>query len=447
MESGGYNLKIKIKFVFTSFLGLLIICNFIAFAGIDGAITNPIDHFGYQESPEIVNWGGDQDEGSVFAQVDENGFLYVTCYSKSFGITGEDIWVLKYNPEMNLLWNVTWKTPDSARPAGLVIAGSNIYVGGTIVTDIGGASYIHDAFLVKFANNGTRLWNITRHDPNQEDDVTSVSITSDFVFLTGACNSSQGDLFIQKYSLSGTYQDTFYYGNTAPREQIMPGGTVIDSEGNFYIGASTDNCPPGNIMDLVLIKLNATGYHIWNRTVGDTNPNDRGYDVAISGNYIYVVGDLGIADAAIVKFNSTGEILWNVTWNLQTDHGNSISMNSHGNPVIAGATDFYNPTGDIIMAEYLPNGTLLWSDSYKGPLGDQPDDIQAHGNLMYTLGRSNNATGGYDVVIIVYTDDTVTYFPPMGPYGRIFGSIIGGLLAVFAIFFIVAILLTYWKKA
>ncbi|MHA1532252.1 MAG: hypothetical protein ACTSR6_09675, partial [Candidatus Heimdallarchaeota archaeon] len=112
-----------------------------------------------------------------------------------------------------------------------------------------------------------------------------------------------------------------------------------------------------------------------------------------------------------------------------------------------GATDFYTASGDIIMGEFLPNGTLLWNDSYQGPLADQPDDILAHGNLLYTLGRSNNATGGYDVVIIVYKDDTVTYFPPMGPYGRIFGSIIGGLLAVFAIFFIVAILLTYWKKA
>ncbi len=441
-------MKIKIKFVFTSFLGLLIICNFLAFAGIDGAITNPIEHFGYQESPIVVNWGGDQDEGSVFAQVEENGFLYVTCYSKSFGITGEDVWLMKYNPEMNLLWNVTWKTPDSARPAGLVIDGNGIYVGGTIVTQIAAASYIHDAFLVKFSHNGTKLWNITRHDPNQEDDVTSVSLASDYVYLTGACNSTEGDLYIQKYSLAGILQDTFYYGNTAPREQIIPGGTVIDSEGNFYIGATTDNCPPGNLMDLVLIKLNATGYHIWNRTVGDTSPNDRGYDVALNGTSIYVVGDLGIADAAIVKFNSsTGEMLWNATWNLQTDHGNSISINNHGNPVIAGSTDFYSATGDIIMAEFLPNGTLLWDDSYQGPLADQPDDIQAHGNLMYTLGRSNNATGGYDVVIIVYEDYTETHFPTMGPYGRIFGGIIGGLIGVFAILAIVGILITYWKKA
>lgn len=99
------------------------------------------------------------------------------------------------------------------------------------------------------------------------------------------------------------------------------------------------------------------------------------------------------------------------------------------------------------MAEFLPNGTLLWDDSYQGPLADQPDDIQAHGNLMYTLGRSNNATGGYDVVIIVYEDYTETYFPTMGPYGRIFGGIIGGLIGVFAILAIVGILITYWKKA
>lgn len=440
-------MKIEIKFVFTSFFGLLIICNFLAFAGIDGAITNPTEHFGYHDDPTVVNWGGDQDEGSVFAQVDVNGFLYVTCYSKSFGITGEDVWVMKYDDNMNLLWNVTWKTPDSARPAGLVIDGSNIYVGGTIVTHIGGATYIHDAFLVKFAHNGTRLWNITRHDPNQEDDVTSVSIASDYVYLTGACNSTQGDLFIQKYSLSGTYQDTFYYGNTAPREQIIPGGTVIDSHGNFYIGATTDNCPPGNIMDLVLIKLNSTGHHIWNTTFGDTSPNDRGYDVVLSYYNIFVVGDLGTADAAIVKFNSTGHVLWNNTWNLQTDHGNAITINDHGNPVIAGSTDFYSATGDIIMAEFLPNGTLLWDDAYEGPLADQPDDIQAHGNLMYTLGRSNNATGGYDVFIIVYVDHTETYFPTMGPYGRIFGGIIGGLISVFAILAIVGILLTNWKKA
>ena len=448
-------MKIKTKFVFTSsFFGLLILSNLLAFALLGSAIDSPsaidypVDHFGYQDGPKVVNWGGDQDEGSVFAQADDNGYLYVTCYSKSFGITGEDIWVMKYDNNMNLVWNVTWKTPDSARPAGLVIDGSYIYVGGTIVTQIDVAKYIHDAFLVKFTDNGTRLWNYTRHDPNQEDDVTSVSIdNSNFVYLTGSCNSSQGDLFIQKYSSSGTYQDTFYYGTTAPREHIMPGGTVIDTHGNFYIGATTDNCPPGNIMDLVLIKLNSTGHHIWNTTFGDTSPNDRGYDVVLSYYNIFVVGDLGTADAAIVKFNSAGHVLWNATWNLQTDHGNAITINDHGNPVIAGSTDFYNATGDIIMAEFLPNGTLLWNDKYQGPLADQPDDIHAHGNLMYTLGRSYNATGGYDVVIIVYEDYTVTYFPTMGPYGRIFGSIIGGLLGVLAILFIVGILLTYWKKA
>ncbi len=86
-------------------------------------------------------------------------------------------------------------------------------------------------------------WNITNHDPNQEDDVTSITIDSNSVYLTGACNSSLGELFIQKYDLAGVHQDTYYYGNTAPREQIIPGGTVIDSEGNFYIAASTDNCP------------------------------------------------------------------------------------------------------------------------------------------------------------------------------------------------------------
>jgi hypothetical protein len=438
------------KFMFTSLLASLIICNFLAFTIVNSAVTYQVDHFGYkEETREVVTWGGNQDEGSVFATTDNNGLLYVTCYSKSFGIVGEDVWVIKYATNMSVLWNVTWQTNDFARPAGILVdANGYVYVGGTIVTEFEPANYIHDAFLVKFSHNGTRLWNYTRHDPNQEDDVTSISIDySGSVYLIGACNSTQGELFIQKYSLSGIYQDTFYYGNTAPREQIIPGGTAIDTKGNIYIAASTDNCPAGNIMDAVLIKLNSTGHHLWNTTFGDTSPADRGFDVVFSYYNIFVVGTLGTTDAAIVKFNSSGDIFWSDTWNLQTDQGIAITINKHWNPVIAGNTDYYGATEDIIMAEYLPNGTRLWNASYQGPQIDQTSDIRADGDKLYTLGRSYDVANGYQVIIIVYEDNTVTQFPSIGPYGKIFGGIIGGLITAFALLFIAGILITYWKKA
>ncbi|NHJ32746.1 MAG: hypothetical protein FK732_07780 [Asgard group archaeon] len=443
-------MKVKTKFMLTSFLGLLIVCNVLVFALADSEVTYPVDHFGYKDDPyKVVNWGGDQDEGSVFSVLDDNGYLYVTCYSKSFGIIGEDVWVIKYDNNMNIVWNVTWQTTDFARPYGIVVDSiGNVYVGGTIVTEVDVGKFIHDAFILKFLPNGTTLWDHIEYNSNQEEDVTSVAIDySDNIYLIGHTNSSQGDLFIHKYSSGGTLLDTFYYGTIAPREQLLPGGTAIDTHGNIYIAATTDNCPPGNLMDLVLIKLNSTGVHLWNTTFGDTSPNDRGFDVVLSYYNIFVVGDLGAADVGIVKFNSTGSILWSNTWHLQTDHGTAITINDHGNPVIAGSTDYYSATGDIIMGEYLPNGTLLWNESYLGPLADQPDDIQAHGNFLYTLGRSLNATGGYDVVIIVYEDYTVTHYPSMGPYGRIFGSIIGSLIGVIALLFVFGLLYTYWKKS
>ncbi len=451
-------MKIKLKIPFIILVSLLFVSNLFVVLNTQ-VVAYDVEHFGYFDTPvKIIKWGGDQEEGSVFGKLDSHGDLVVTCYSKSFGVVGEDVYVIKYDTNYELQWNVSWATNDFARPADLAFdANNNIYIAGTIVTQIPPGTFTHDAFLLKYAPNGTLLWDEKRHIADQEDTVDCLTVASnDIIYVAGTTNNSNGFLFIQKYDSSGSYKTTYYHGETAPKELVFPGDLQIDSSGNIFIGGSTNNTPGVNYQDLVLIKLDSSGDLVWNTSYGGTNPADYGNDMILFNGAVYVVGGLGPEisppgtdfDTLLVKFNATtGEIIWNVTWDLDNDFGKAIDINRHGNPVIVSTCDYMNGTDYIAVAEFLPNGTLLWDTSYRSEYSDRVSDISVESGLLYSIGSRYNTTSDYDIYIVVYQDHTFTDFPTQGPYGVIFGTIIGIILGFFAITMILGLLYTYWKKS
>jgi len=454
-------MQFKVKHILVILIPLVLLSNVFVFAklGNNEIIDTELQPSSFTSTTYNETWwGGIQDEGSVYAKVGSEGNLYVTCFSNSYDITTEDVWLVKYDTNMDLVWNVTWHTTDHARPQDLVIdSNDNIYIAGRIINQ---TSFDQSAFLLKYDTNGVRVWNITHITLGQNDQVTGLALDSnEDIFVTGLSNGPSGDLFIQKYSSTGTYLSTNYFDDTLPNNLYEIRAIQINDDDDFYVVGTTTNAILGTSKDIFLVKMNSTGDHLWNKTLGKLGSvaSDIGCDLALFGDYLYLVGETDSfattpRDIIVAKYDKDGNFYWNQTWDLLDDRGIAIDVNDYGNLVITGTTDYYNATGDIVIIEMDQNGGLKWNTTWDSGGADFANDVCAYKNFIYSLHYSYNVdTASYDVSIIrfrnpVLPDTETTPFPTPGPGGKIIAYIIGIIFVVFSIFVIVMILYTYFTK-
>jgi hypothetical protein len=366
--------------------------------------------------PVITWWGGEDQEGSAEIAVDSAGNIYITCFSQSFGIIGENVFLIKYDSEWNLLWNVSWETYDMARSYDIIVdSNDDILITGSIVTETDPYVFIHNAFVLKYDSTGTLLWNRTQLT-STEDDATCIAVDSqDDVYIAGYTNSSSGMAFVQKYSKEGVYQWVNHYGTTTPREMIIINGIAIDEDDNLYLAGFSDNSG-GNLDDIILVKMDSSANALWNRTIGGSLNWDHGHDVIARNNSVYVVGSTeSLAakplDAIVIKYNYTGDIQWNRTLDMKNDKGHAVTLKPNGNVVIVGDSDYQDILNDYLVAEYDPTGTLLWNKTYDTGANDQCTDVAIGTDGSILLGgRSINQTQGAEdaVIMRLYEIATIT---------------------------------------
>ena len=139
--------------------------------------------------------------------------------------------------------------------------------------------------------------------------------------LDGNTSAGNTDLFVVKYSSSGTKQWTNQFGSSS---RDSANGVAPDSSGNVYVAGMTkgglDGCKSAGVEDLFVVKYNSSGTKQWTNQLGSSS-RDSANDIATdsSGN-IYVTGttyweldgntSAGDADVFVVKYNSSGTKQW-----------------------------------------------------------------------------------------------------------------------------------------
>mgnify|MGYP002624472072 FL=1 len=158
---------------------------------------------------------------------------------------------------------------------------------------------------------------------------------------------------------------------------------ALDSLGNVYIsGGTTGNLAAvnvGGIDDLFLSKFDAAGNHLWSQQIG-TLQSDRSYSVAIDGlgnPYISGFTDGNIAkpsnsnhDVVLIKYDSAGNHLW--SQQIGTGNGDvslSLAVDVVGNAWISGYSngDLGGPNAgnsDAILAKFDAAGNHLWTQQF-----------------------------------------------------------------------------------
>lgn len=328
-----------------------------------------------------------------------------------------------------------------------------------------------DAFLVKFNNNGVRLWGTYYGGSGNDYGQACATDGQGNVFLAGRTESQSSisslghqnvygggaaDAFLVKFNNNGVRQWGSYYGGSSDENYsnisvnsndiYMTGltGSVnnIAANGHQNTFAGTTN-----LSDAFLVKFNSSGLRLWGTYYGGIG-NDVGYSTTTdqSGN-VYLAGTTNsttsiatgghqnsitgsFSAAFLVKFNSSGVRLWGTYYGgNNTDAGYSVCTDLLGNVYLAGITgsspaiiasggfqNTYMGGGDAFLAKFNTTGIREWG-TYYGGSGNETIDVNitsdASGNI-YLSGETNSnssiASNGHQNTIGGSTDAFIVKF-------------------------------------
>ncbi len=186
-------------------------------------------------------WGGGGDETAVSVAVSSTESIYMTGYTTSFGAGGPDAFLLKYDQEGNLLWQRTWGGvgADFGSSVAADLA-ENAYVTGNSRSMGSGAN---DVFLLKFTPAGNLVWE--RLWGGAGDDIANGVSTnpSGDIQVTGSTTSldtGNQKIFLLRYSSAGNllWQQTLASSNGDGSNAV-----IADASGGV-LGAGYVNGPP-----------------------------------------------------------------------------------------------------------------------------------------------------------------------------------------------------------
>jgi hypothetical protein len=179
---------------------------------------------------------------------------------------------------------------------------------------------------------------------------------------------------------------------------------VQTSDGGYAIaGRSHPSGMGSDYGDAWLIKIDANGNHQWNKTYGGTG-DEIGYSLvqASDGGYAIAGGTdsygAGSSDVYLVKTDAAGTMLWNKTYGgAKSDYGYSMVQTSDGGYAIAGCTGSYGATWyEFYLIKTNAAGSLQWYKTYGGTGYDFGFSLVQTSDGGYAITGSNSSSIGGD---------------------------------------------------
>jgi len=297
--------------------------------------------------------GTDLEEGKCVQQSSDGGYIIVG-YIKYFMTANWDVLLIKTDDNGSEIWSQTFGGIDLDEGAGVqeTSDGGYIIVGRSASLGAGAT----DVWLIKTDAEGNELWNRTFGGIDQ-DDGYSVQQTSDGGYIitgkTESFGTGAADLWLIKTDADGNEMWDHTFGGVHSDvgysvQQSTDGGYIITGKTRSYGAGATD---------VWLIKTDAEGNELWNRTFGGVH-RDCGNCVrqTVDGSYI-ILGKTqslgaGYIDVWLIKTDADGNTIWNQTYGgFFEDIGYCIQQTIDGGYIITGNTSSFG--GNITDAFLL----------------------------------------------------------------------------------------------
>lgn len=297
-------------------------------------------------------YGGSNDDAgySVWETID--GGYIITGYTNSYGAGHSDVYLIKTDVNGFVSWEQTYGggQVDHGYSVQETADGGYIISGKTASYGAGG----FDVYLIKTDVNGDTLWTKT-YGGAEHDCGYAVRQTTDGGYVVTGYTASSGaggdDVYLIKTDANGNVLWSKTYGTSDDDR-----GHEIQqtSDGGYIIAA-------GN-RDVYCIKTDANGGTVWEKTYGGAGYLDWGHSVqkTMDGGYI-VAGYTGsfnvsVYDVYLIKTDANGTPLWERTcgdWRFE--YGYSVCETADGSYVVTGATNSHGAGGfDVYLIKSAP---------------------------------------------------------------------------------------------
>ena len=288
--------------------------------------------------------GSDGDDGESVLQTPDGGYIVVGM-TYSYGAGNSDVWLVKADASGNKLWDRTfggseWDFASSVQPTA---DGGYIILGQTESYGAGGT----DAWLIKTDPEGNPAWDKT-FGGEDWDLAYSVTPTLDggYVF-TGATFSGQTgseDLWLVKTDAAGNK----LWDRTFGGPDIDVGRSVLQNSDGGLVVAGWITADTLGYREVWLVKTDAEGNEVWDRQFGGAE-DDLGFAVRQTTDGGYVIAGMTYDskgesrdDVLLVKTDGDGNKVWDrvFAW-ARWEDGVAVQQTSDGAYIVAGYTDSF----------------------------------------------------------------------------------------------------------
>ncbi|MEI7801785.1 MAG: T9SS type A sorting domain-containing protein [Bacteroidota bacterium] len=310
-------------------------------------------------------YGGSDDEyGSSVKQTSDGGYI-ISGDTKSFGVAGKDVYLIKTDMNGNLSWSKTFGSVGNDYGNTVLQTTDGGYLVSGTTENIGAGNY--NVYFIKINSTGDTLWTKT-YGGALEDDGNYVIQTSGGGYIMIGTTVSFGaggdDIYVIKTNSSGDTLWTKSYGGIADDY-----GFSIDetTDEGFILTGTTKSYGAGDF-DCYLLKINTSGDVEWSKTYGSSATDIAGSVLQTNdGGYIMLGQSFGFgiaSDLYLVKTNATGDTAWTrIYGGSDYEFESCVLQTSDGGYLISAGEESFGPDRDIYLIKTDADGN---SGCYQG---------------------------------------------------------------------------------
>jgi len=314
---------------------------------------------------------------------------------------------------------------------GLVIGIIVLFVGASVVPSIcGTSSKLNDVTTLQVDENqmdveNTGCLEMTLGNPPEEewnktfggveyDACYSVQLTSDGGYIIAGGTYSYGfggsDVWLIKTDAYGNMQWNQTFGGPQNEACYVIQKTL---DGGYVVSGKTKISEPENY-DVLLIKTDADGNKVWNKTYGGAS-FDAGWWVQLTSDGGYIVTGVteskgaGDGDIWLIKTDSSGEMLWNKTFGGSGyEEAEAVLQTTDGGFIFVGFTESTSSGDqDLLLIKTDEDGNKLWDKTYGGDNDDSGWSLKATNDNGYLIvGRTKSFGAGNEDIWLIKTDSS-----------------------------------------
>lgn len=234
------------------------------------------------------------------------------------------------------------------------------------------ASRTTDAWLIKTDADGNKLWNKTFEGASGDCSLSVQEAPDGGYVFAGSTNSGRDQNgWVVKTDANGNKQWEKVFGGASFDEFKSIQRTP---DGGYIIAGSTQSYDPNTLIQAWLVKIDANGNEIWNKTFG-TGTYYKYSAVSAKqtsdGGYI-IAGNTGYPVTWLIKTDSGGNQVWTKEFkDSESTYAQAVDtqQTSDGGYILAGYKRIFDETGTSMLAWLIKTdsaGNTLWNKKFGG---------------------------------------------------------------------------------